>query len=397
MDKMEWVIGLDRVVRRLELDTASGRAQIEFADGRTACADVTHPAPVGTTVIRTLSYRPADQALTVTTLRGEQVVIRLHEPDGPGDRPVVYLDQMHWSTLSRHLYGTGSVAAADREAADELIQRARAGRIVLPLSGGHMLETAAFHGARRQDLACTVLRLSGGWRMLHPVRVRKAEFAAVLTQGHAPARSEVFAVDGDGLFTVSDAVASAPDAQIGALVECLALVAANADVLLDPEAVDNVKPVGWAQYCASVAADPAFQALNRPARRKAAQAICLQDVAAEVWQAAASLARPPEPGQAIERLQAAVRRKVDAAPFFALYSDAMDERLSSFHTVWEPNDLIDMMFLSCAAAYADVVAAERTATNYLNASWRDRPGRCPVVRTLGEAVSRLDANADVTA
>jgi len=104
-------------------------------------------------------------------------------------------------------------------------------------------------------------------------------------------------------------------------------------------------------------------------------------VTVEVAQVAASLAWPPEPTQAIERLHAAVRRKVDAAPFFALYTDVLDERLSSFHTRREPNDLIDMMFLSCAAAYADVVAAERTATNYLNASWRDRPGRCPVVRT----------------
>jgi len=171
---MEWVVGLDRVVRRLELDTASGRAQIEFTDGRTASEAVTRPAPPGTTVIRTLPYCPA----------------------------------------------------------------------------------------------CTVLLLSGGWRMLHPVRVRKLEFAAAVADGRAPARSQVFAVDSDGLFTVSDADSGDPRAQIALLVERLAVVAANADVLLDPEAVDMVKPTGWAQYYAGVAGDPAFQALARPRRRR---------------------------------------------------------------------------------------------------------------------------------
>ena len=377
--------GLDLVVLRLELDTVSGRARVEFADGRTVSEAVTRPVPPGSTALSTLSYCLAQRALTVTTLRGDTVEIRVYEPDSPGSRPVVYLDQAHWSTLSRHLYGTGPVSVADREAADELIRRARAGRIELPMSGGHMVETAALYGRKRQDLACAVLALSGGWRMLDPVRVRKAEFGAVLTDGHAPTRSQVFAVDGDGLFTA----AGDPRAQIGSLVQGLAVVAANADTLLDPDAMQCVKPTGWAQSCANVAGDPAFQAVARPRRRKVAQALSLEDVRVEVAQVAASLVRPPEPAQAIERLQAAVR-KVDAAPFFALYTDVLDERLSSFHTHWEPNDLIDMMFLSCAAAYADVVVAERIATNYLNASWCERPGRCPVVRTLGEAVTRLD-------
>lgn len=31
-------------------------------------------------------------------------------------------------------------------------------------------------------------------------------------------------------------------------------------------------------------------------------------------------------------------------------------------TRWQPNDLIDMLYLACAAVYADGVAAERTAT-----------------------------------
>jgi len=78
-------------------------------------------------------------------------------------------------------------------------------------------------------------------------------------------------------------------------------------------------------------------------------------------------------------------------PFFALWVDVLGERLSNFQARWESNDLIDMMFLGCAAAYADVVVAERKATNYLNTVWNGRQDRtCPVVCTLAEAVDRLD-------
>ena len=54
-----------------------------------------------------------------------------------------------------------------------------------------------------------------------------------------------------------------------------------------------------------------------------------------------------------------------------------------------PNDLIDMLYLACAAAYADGVAAERAAAQYLSTAWQGRPAACPVARTLGRLVSHL--------
>jgi hypothetical protein len=76
-------------------------------------------------------------------------------------------------------------------------------------------------------------------------------------------------------------------------------------------------------------------------------------------------------------------------PFLRLYADALGARLLNPTTRWVPNDLIDMLYLACAAAYADGVAAERAAAQYLSTAWQGRPAACPVAPTLGGLVSHL--------
>jgi DNA-binding CsgD family transcriptional regulator len=71
-----------------------------------------------------------------------------------------------------------------------------------------------------------------------------------------------------------------------------------------------------------------------------------------------------------------------------LCADALSVRLLN-RARWEPNDLVDMLYLSCAAAYADGVAAERTAARYLDTAWSGRPDPCPVVPTLHQLVAHL--------
>jgi hypothetical protein len=64
-------------------------------------------------------------------------------------------------------------------------------------------------------------------------------------------------------------------------------------------------------------------------------------------------------------------------PFLRLYADALSVRLLNPTTRWEPNDLIDMLYFACAAAHADGVAAERTASRYLNARMVGSAGSVP--------------------
>jgi hypothetical protein len=78
-------------------------------------------------------------------------------------------------------------------------------------------------------------------------------------------------------------------------------------------------------------------------------------------------------------------------PFLLLHADAVGVRLLDPTTNWIPNDLIDMLYLGCAAAHADAVGAERTASLYLPTASRDRQDSSPAVPTLNELVTVLES------
>lgn len=69
--------------------------------------------------------------------------------------PIVYLDQCHWITLARAQFARHKIPSSDElAAADFILKTVRDGRIRLPLSGAHMIETAkAGDGPRRHQLA----------------------------------------------------------------------------------------------------------------------------------------------------------------------------------------------------------------------------------------------------
>jgi hypothetical protein len=389
---------LGRPFRLFEWDDARGRAVIQLADGTSAGMPVTLPTTAEGAGIAHMVYSFADYTLTLTTPDGECATLEIEPPAGTAQhtsRRVVYLDQGHWSTLARRMHDPSSVAHRDAEAADKLIEWARDRCIILPLSSGHVIETTPLYGVKRQHLGLVMLKLSRGWHMRNPVLVRSSEIARVLGYEEADAlgrdRLEVFTLDPDSLY----AGATTPPAPTG-LVEYLAwlcarltAVAANFDLLIDPQRITPEKTTGWCDRLAATGRSAQFQALSAAQRRKAAHIMALNDALAD----ADVFARIQGSGLAVEPTAAALlqglQAQTDTMPFLRLYADALGVRLLNPTTRWEPNDLIDMLYLACAAAYADGVAAERTASRYLNTAWRDRPGPCPVVPTLGELVSHL--------
>src|SRR5436309_6667980 len=109
--------------------------------------------------------------------------------------PIVYLDQCHWITLAQAQFAKHKIHSADElAAADFILKAARDGRIRLPLSGAHMVETAkAGNGMRRHQLADTMLFAYNGWHMNNPITVRGEEMAQALTQQEASLdRDQVF-------------------------------------------------------------------------------------------------------------------------------------------------------------------------------------------------------------
>ena len=114
------------------------------------------------------------------TSRGDIVAVRtppLLNESTQHERLVIYLDQKDWSLLAKAIHEPCSVEAhADRVSADRLITLARQDRVILPMSFGHMGETSKWTNAdSRYHLALTVIELSRGWQLRHPIDVRQFE------------------------------------------------------------------------------------------------------------------------------------------------------------------------------------------------------------------------------
>jgi hypothetical protein len=87
--------------------------------------------------------------MSITT-KGDLIITEGFNPASPppfNGRPSIYLDQNRWRTVSDVLHDPTRVKdAAERNAAQDLIDLASDGHIVLPLSMGHMLETEGLFG-----------------------------------------------------------------------------------------------------------------------------------------------------------------------------------------------------------------------------------------------------------
>lgn len=86
-----------------------------------------------------------------------------------------------------------------------------------------------------------------------------------------------------------------------------------------------------------------------------------------------------------------------------VYREAMHARHLNPATRWRPNDLTDLLRLSCAAAYADVVAGEGHMAEILRqararlAGAQEAPQRCPGRRGAAACEARRGRRGDPTA
>ncbi|MEU5250810.1 hypothetical protein [Streptomyces longwoodensis] len=375
------------VFEEMAQNTITGEVRIKYRDGRVLEARLSDGDRES--VLREVAFSFTSGVIRLESLRGDRFEVD-PEVDNPvpDRRPVVYLDQCHWSTLSNSIFDQERVKnEQDRDAAVQLVELAESGRIVIPVSSAHALETSALFDARRQNLASTILKLSRGWQMRSPIVVRIHEMATVLSRRFGISvtvpKLDVFSLAAGAMDTnrrVSDTSGLPPG--VAALVDRISSFSAIYDVLMHPEKVPSPKP-GWHEHYNNVSQDQEFQA--RKARQKVVdgRAMAIVDVAPEALSVAQQLGITET-----ERVSIALFEEIESMPLMRLYGDVIGHRLA-IRAKWEPNDLVDILFLGCAAAYADVVVAERAATNYLQRVWGDREAQCPVVSKLPDAVDRL--------
>ncbi len=188
----------------LEFDLQHGILTLR-SDG---CAIRTLPLPPeligersGVENITGVTALPELAQLRLALATGEHIGVQLRAPRVSieqlrAGRPIVYLDQNHWSRLSAARFGHRPLAPAVAAAAERLMQWAQDGRVLVPASSAHFTETVPLYGASRLATATAILQVSGGWQMRNPLHVRLEEIRRAVA-GRAAGAAEVFAPQAD--------------------------------------------------------------------------------------------------------------------------------------------------------------------------------------------------------
>lgn len=382
--------------RSITVDARARIHSVVLRDGVILTAPIPPDLEVGWEALARSVADLANRELQLTLTTGESVALALGWSDG-GDNPppsssVVYLDQNHWVTLAQQVYAPDLVRAADRDPAQALVELARSGAVILPLSAAHLRETAPT-GKHRRDLAMTMLELSRGWQMRNPLAVRRRELAGAISRGQ-PRCEQVFTLEPGVIFSEPTPVPAPPDFPVvwqemhRRVVSATANVAAmleEDDPAADPGAAERER---WVSEYEAHGRRVQDQQLSRADVRRIAHATLLTDLFEETKKAAL-LANADDTALAAWITECSAG-DYERAPQLRTLEDVLYHRLRNPDDHWHGNDLLDMHFLSCAAGYADLVVAERKFGDYLKRARRRYPENSEIVSTLAGAVAALD-------
>jgi hypothetical protein len=390
--------------RRLVVDHENGRMTVERADGTLVVRPMRMRAPAGTVEIRRSDYDIAARELVLTLPAGDHVTIEVGAPgdgDRPGrDRPVVYLDQNHWVALARCIYNPAAQPTPEvNDAASVIIGLARSGDIILPLSSAHLFETARKDGRQRRQLATTMLSLSRGWQMRNPLAVRRAELSAAM-RCEAPLAADVITLAPDVVFASGAGGPVAPS-DFGeswrSLYQRIVSISAIYAVMIEDEREDLPQARDLAARWAGVHDQLARHFRADQASKDEIEAISFQFLLADLQDEIVRAAQQAgiTPARYVAWLEQSAENAIAQMPHLGRLRHLVLLKLRNADEKWEPNDLADTHFLTCAAGYADLVVGERKHINLLRRTMREVPDGAQLERTLVNAVAWLSSAKEV--
>jgi hypothetical protein len=316
--------------------------------------------------------------------------------DALAGRPVVYLDQNHWSTVAQARIRPEQIKSeAEFEAALEIVRLASDAGIVLPISAGHLRETSALYGERRYEVGVVMASLSGGWQMRHPMMVWHNEVALMLGElldAAAPPycslpvntlEPNAFLADAQRPYDMNPNSAEL-------LMLTLSSPAVIVDVLLDTERDEPGSSDFWVELNQSISREVGGMKVDKEQRRLEALGRFWQNDLATARKAMRSIGL--DPSNLPDFSGAELARLLSQRPMLMHLSGLFTQRYMNAETKWKPGDLTDLMFLSCAAGYADYVVAETYTGTQLRQIQKSKGDRINVHLTLSEVVEALHAD-----
>lgn len=378
----------------------------KFGDGRVTGV----PAPkdlafkeMGMSVVE---YRPWARKLTFAQTNGMGFTLDVGSSRNWSPlrgRPVIYLDQNQWSTLSKAWSAPHRLRSAEEHAAAvKLLKLAESGQVILPMSAAHLSETGAWNRtADRAALASTILSGSSGWQMRDPLEIRAAELRIALRvsagfdQEPLP---DVFTLAPYAALDVSSRGGNARSQPEEIPTEwrdahdALLSNVVYAACLLDQEPTPRGDLSGWLERVERFASWLRSET-KRPKelKRRSAYVFMVSDISTEVAHAAFAAGLSPEQMSAWTRQS--WDKAWDDAPGMAHFREAMVDKMVD-GAKWETNDLTDLIYLCTAAAYADHVAGDKRTIALLRQATRRLKNPVGLHTDLVSLVAALERSID---
>ncbi|MEU0450994.1 hypothetical protein [Streptomyces tendae] len=384
----------------ITMDRAAACTVLTRSDGKEARLPL-EPSPFeDTSVLDRLDFSPAYGALLATTQSGDQVLFEVPLEEAGyqlAGRLVVYLDQNQWSLLSNAGRGTETSNDADRVAARKLKEWVEQRRIVLPASAGHYFETGKrFSTDKRYALGLTILQYSRGWQMRDPLQVRRNElhdaFCHRMDRPGSVRSAPVFTLAPDALYAptrwTGTELTPTPQNRLAFQTEALRAACASIDVMLDTQRVEEGPDTGWVE--ASQSFSDWLDELDQDSqqKRRAIDIHIVKDLQQELAEEAAAADVPEE----LFRQWGfkGLVRAIGGSPAVGLFREMLQSRHLNKGTTWRRNDLTDMVYLSCAAGYADFVVCEKHMRDPLQHGLKRMGRSTQVYRRLNDAVAAIE-------
>jgi hypothetical protein len=387
---------------RLDRD---GMATLDFMDGPTVVGYVGGRTFRPQSSLSASTYLPGPSLLHLETIRDDHILVEIARPENLGPmrgRTSVYLDQNHWSTLSNAIHEPARVVDSDeRDAALRLIDLALSQQVVLPFSGAHLGETCRqLDPEARYRRALTMAQLSAGWQLRDPLVLRQFELRQAMTVRYRgrcliPAEAVTLEPGAVGVGQCSDLDGEKSDLRPGAqwVVHAITCISAVIDTLLDGEPVPFVIPVGWSEHMERFARFLRDNPSGKELKRRRTHVKFLADLGRELPEAAwhVGLSRDELGDWTLHRSE----EDLASMPTLGLCREVLHEKLADSRLRWHNNDLIDMMYLTAAAAHGDFVAGERAHISYVaNALQRLGRQKDHVYHNLRSLVPKLELCRD---
>lgn len=363
------------------MDLETGTCTFHRSDGKEATFETGFRRPPGSRVSR-IQYSEPLRGVLITTTSGDQVALPLVTPSHPAalqGRPVIYLDQNQWSFLAQVEAGNALKNLAEDEAARLLLSAASEHRVVLPVSSGHAVESTEWRdNDRRYGLGVTLMRYSAAWQMRHPLDVEQDELLSSLHAfvGQEHDSSPAFSCDPEAWTRDQERGAFQPDEGLPeayqASLQSLLHLSVAFDLLTDSTPIERQRSTSWREAQQAFSDELDTLDVTSAEKRQRVLAFFISDISHAIATAATTLGISPED---FDRwLTEQLPDDLPQMPYLGLRFEFLFGKHSNRGARWHDNDLIDMMFLCLAGAYADLVVCESSAASHIRQAQR-RLGR----------------------